>query len=708
MKDTTFQNKLKSYSIWLINSFFIIFFIYLLINLATKEWLILYWDASTILNPDVYLERTLQTFSNFRFPWIINPQIHWHLIYALIFKGISYFSSDTIVIQKIFYTLLLSSGFFSIKYFITKEMESKNIILWNLICLFYLFGSLTILSYLRIFNLWIFFYLFIPIFLVFSLEFINWRKSYLLAIYLSVVIMSPWFSNIAYLPILFLLLTIYIYIKKSRFELITFLRLWLIFLISIFAISFILIPQVLLVNSFIWESLYWWIFSAYLSNMINWWIINTLTLSFLNYSITSNYFSFFWVLIVILFIFFCIREGDFIKNNKKILILFCLIILLFAWPYSNIIYNIYDYIFNNVPYIWMYRDMHQKFLVIYMIVLIIIITKIIDFQWKIKNNTKNYVLSIFLILHIILWLSLFIGNTKNIKINNDDYKLFEYLNTNNDYTVLSLPISEKPLSFFYFNSQTYSSFDLVQLATNNINISNLYWSSIIDANYENINAANYSDIMKYNIKYILINKNPIFFKDDQIEDFNNLILKLENIYLKVIENNNFIIFDTQLAFSNTITWTSKYEVVNNSKYILNNVSLDKEKIIHNRLFHPEWKIYLKDEVSLFSKPLFDSTHTKIYDYANQWTIDSKTIKEYVETNYWDELLKQWYPKVLSDWRTDYKYYIENSDGSIDVELTLYFKPQIYFYIGLIISGTTFLLLVLWLIIASIPKRRKNK
>jgi len=59
--------------------------------------------------------------------------------------------------------------------------------------------------------------------------------------------------------------------------------------------------------------------------------------------------------------------------------------------------------------------------------------------------------------------------------------------------------------------------------------------------------------MKYNIKYILINKNPIFFKDDQIEDFNNLILKLENIYLKVIENNNFIIFDTQLAFSNTIT-----------------------------------------------------------------------------------------------------------------------------------------------------------
>ncbi len=36
-------------------------------------------------------------------------------------------------------------------------------------------------------------------------------------------------------------------------------------------------------------------------------------------------------------------------------------------------------------------------------------------------------------------------------------------------------------------------------------------------------------------------------------------------------------------------------------------------------------------------------------------------------------------------------YKENPDGSIDIELTLYFKPQSYFYLGIIISGTTLIL-----------------
>jgi len=57
----------------------------------------------------------------------------------------------------------------------------------------------------------------------------------------------------------------------------------------------------------------------------------------------------------------------------------------------------------------------------------------------------------------------------------------------------------------------------------------------------------------------------------------------------------------------------------------------------------------------------------VYDYANQWTIDP----EYIRANY---------PK---------EYYRENPDGSIDVRMTLYFRPQSYFYLGLIISGTTF-------------------
>jgi hypothetical protein len=78
----------------------------------------------------------------------------------------------------------------------------------------------------------------------------------------------------------------------------------------------------------------------------------------------------------------------------------------------------------------------------------------------------------------------------------------------------------------------------------------------------------------------------------------------------------------------------------------------------------------------------------------------------VQNNYWEELKKEGYPKLLDNWIIDFKYYIKNIDGSIDVELTLYFKPQLYFYKGLIISGSIFLIIILWLIISSIRNRKK--
>jgi hypothetical protein len=70
---------------------------------------------------------------------------------------------------------------------------------------------------------------------------------------------------------------------------------------------------------------------------------------------------------------------------------------------------------------------------------------------------------------------------------------------------------------------------------------------------------------------------------------------------------------------------------------------------------------------LWKTPIFDETHQSVYNYANNWKIDS----EYVKANY---------PKA---------YYIENPDGTIDVEMTLFFNPQSYFFTGLIISGFAF-------------------
>lgn len=151
---------------------------------------------------------------------------------------------------------------------------------------------------------------------------------------------------------------------------------------------------------------------------------------------------------------------------------------------------------------------------------------------------------------------------------------------------------------------------------------------------------------------------------------------------------------------------NSFKKINTTKYniVFQNISFVNITFLSN--FHSEWKIYLKDKEWFFSKSLFDDTHHVVYDYANGWTISKDEIIKYVDSNYGNELKSQWYPKDLWEGKKDYKYYKLNPDWSIDIELTLYFKPQSYFYLWLIISWSTFLILIgyLWY---DFIKRRKS-
>lgn len=99
----------------------------------------------------------------------------------------------------------------------------------------------------------------------------------------------------------------------------------------------------------------------------------------------------------------------------------------------------------------------------------------------------------------------------------------------------------------------------------------------------------------------------------------------------------------------------------------------------------ENRFYAGGELAkLWEKPIFDDTHKMVYDYANQWTIDPA----YIRAHYSKE------------------YYHENPDGTIDVRMTMYFRPQSYFYLGLIISGVTLFGCVSYLVISSVRGRRR--
>lgn len=89
---------------------------------------------------------------------------------------------------------------------------------------------------------------------------------------------------------------------------------------------------------------------------------------------------------------------------------------------------------------------------------------------------------------------------------------------------------------------------------------------------------------------------------------------------------------------------------------------EKETLVFLDPYHKLWELYFTKD----RKEFLTGSHDMVFDYANGWEIDP-------------EYIKKKFPKDR---------YHENPDGSIDLELTLYFKPQSYFYLGLIISGTT--------------------
>lgn len=186
-------------------------------------------------------------------------------------------------------------------------------------------------------------------------------------------------------------------------------------------------------------------------------------------------------------------------------------------------------------------------------------------------------------------------------------------------------------------------------------------------------------------------KNMINIIDEIKKDFKIIY---SNKYIDIIDlwKRNYISFDKNINLLD-------FDKISNAEYRgIFNLKW-RWIIIFNDTFNKYWDLMLN------WNEIFIQTQTD--DYTNSWTISKDEIIKYVNKNYWKELKKEWYPKKLGNWQIDYKYYKLNPDWSIDVELTLYFKPQLYFYIWLAISVTTFILLLLYLWYDFVKERRKK-
>ncbi len=223
---------------------------------------------------------------------------------------------------------------------------------------------------------------------------------------------------------------------------------------------------------------------------------------------------------------------------------------------------------------------------------------------------------------------------------------------------------------------------------------------IAKKNYE----AAYNLLTKFNIGYVIVNKDisdelqhsslygfmaPADLYDNQMSpEFLDGILgeKIQDFgdrYSLYKINDR---YSSQVLKSNNL----KFYKINDNEYHLYFKNLVvPQSLYFLSAYNTFWNLYPGTGTALDNisrKPVFSQTHAIAYGYANRWQIDPVDIKQTM----------------------DPADYTVNPDGSIDVELTLYFVPYGYFLLGGIISLVAFSGSIVFLTGLFIKKRKNDE
>ena len=360
-----------------------------------------------------------------------------------------------------------------------------------------------------------------------------------------------------------------------------------------------------------------------------------------------------------------------------------------------------------------------------------------------KNKNMLNLYLFFAILFILMNSFMYINNYPITDFSKNRDKFLEFHNFNKldqtTYRVLNYPFFNQ-YSFLYQNKTDRSGFltsnsgyDSFSIYSGNDIINNYVpphdFNKSIQYLFITVNNYSVESLKKYNIKYIydlseIYESNYERFVSKETYNNNLALIKNDPNFVKKIINNNgkkvTLVKPKIVRLNNFLSRIysdgSSFKKLNPTKYkiYIENIS-SQQNLSFLESYHSGWKLYLQknptdewcepiefygntnttecehnqrffegEEFSyLWKEPVFDGGHGKVYDYANGWTIDS----EYIMENYSEE------------------YYTENPDGSINVEMVLYFKPQSYFYLGLLISGMTLLGCVGYLLYTKMLERR---
>ena len=218
--------------------------------------------------------------------------------------------------------------------------------------------------------------------------------------------------------------------------------------------------------------------------------------------------------------------------------------------------------------------------------------------------------------------------------------------------------------------------------------------------------ANTSLLNDLPVKFIIlrndIGRDKLDSEDDSYnkvdEDLKN---KISKEFKPAFKNDLFDIYSNPKSLPIIQSENVTFKMSNPVKYYISLKNIKREqKLYFYQSYNSNWKLYLKsgtninrcgpfvfhslfkvkecssentflgldDFTYLWRKPLFNESHVLGKSYANSWMISP----EYIKNN------------------LDKKYYKLNSDGSINLELVLYFRTQSYFDNGAILTFLYFI------------------
>lgn len=377
--------------------------------------------------------------------------------------------------------------------------------------------------------------------------------------------------------------------------------------------------------------------------------------------------------------------------------------------------------FGNIPGFVMFRNFYDKFAMGYVFLYALIITFcLLIIRRKFKDYYKFINLLILTIIiinffpaHQIINAPLWTTNNiyRNVGLSREYLSLIEFIKTNIQPTsnVLSFPfniasyaiINENKSNNYYIGTSPVKILSGVNDLSGSFSfplgaskeISNL----ILKRDYKGLNRF----LQKYNINYILYTKNIpeqikksyLFEKESLIKQDKDLVeaITKERIYISL--NGNYEIYSTRATSSLFNSKNLSFQKVNPTKYklVVKNLK-SKQDLVFLESYHSGWKLYLvansrydmgveqkffeKNELfAPFRRPVFEENHNEYGSYGNKWILDSSLIKS----------------------KFNKSFYRQNKDGSIDLEMIMYFRPQLYFYLGVVMTLITLTTSIIFLL-----------